>query len=98
MGGAERAVLEFHSQTANIANMLLEQFRELYGEELTQGDMDDSQKAIDERYMHSFFCMIAEIYGKFEKEVHNFCNYAKKLVYTNVLHNNYMYKNLVEII
>lgn len=50
MGGAERAVLEFHGQTANIANMLLEQFRELYGEELTKGEMDDSQKAIDERY------------------------------------------------
>ena len=54
VGGAERAVLEFHGQTANIANMLLEQFREVYGEELTQGDMDDSQKAIDERYANFF--------------------------------------------
>ena len=54
VGGAERAVLEFHGQTANIANMLLEQFRELYGEELSKGDLDDSQKAIDERYMQGF--------------------------------------------
>ena len=47
MGGAERAVLEFHSQTANVANMLLGQFRELYGKELSKGDLDNSQKAID---------------------------------------------------
>ena len=50
VGGTERAVLEFHSQTANVANMLLEQFRELYGKELSKGDLDNSQKAIDERY------------------------------------------------
>ena len=53
VGGAERAVLEFHGQTANIANMLLEQFRELYDEQLSKGELDDSQKAIDERYMHT---------------------------------------------
>ena len=47
MGGAERAVLEFHSQTANVANVLLGQFRELYGKELSKGDLDNSQKAID---------------------------------------------------
>ena len=51
VGGAERAVLEFHSQTANIASMLLDQFRELYGKDLSEdGALDDSQKAIDERY------------------------------------------------
>ena len=50
VGGVERAVLEFHNQTANISNMLLDQFRELYGEELSEGGMDDSQKAVDERY------------------------------------------------
>ena len=57
VGGVERAVLEFHSQTANISNMLLDQFRELYGEELSE--MDNSQKAIDERYYkHSYIvCM-----------------------------------------
>ena len=43
-------MLEFHGQTANIANMLLDQFRELYGEELSSGCLDDSQKAADERY------------------------------------------------
>ena len=28
--GAERAVLDFHTQTANISNILLEQFRQVY--------------------------------------------------------------------
>ena len=50
VGGAERAVLEFHNQTANIANMLLDEFRELSGEELSNDHLDDSQKAVDERY------------------------------------------------
>ena len=50
VGGAEKAVLEFHNQTSNIANMLLDQFRELYGEELSSvNQLDDSQKAVDER-------------------------------------------------
>ena len=50
VGGAERAVLEFHSQTANIANMLLDQFRELYSKDLSEdGALDGSQKAVDER-------------------------------------------------
>ena len=43
MGGAERAVLEFHRQTVNVAYMLLEQ---IYGKELSKGDLDNSQKAI----------------------------------------------------
>ena len=46
MGGAARVVLEFHSQTANVAYMLLEQFRELYGKKLSKADLDNSRKPL----------------------------------------------------
>eukprot|EP00731_Ephydatia_muelleri_P033352 Em0028g27a len=49
VGGADKAIQEFHDQTANIADLLLQEYRDLFGEELTNGKWSNNKEAADNR-------------------------------------------------
>ncbi|XP_070577266.1 cilia- and flagella-associated protein 70-like isoform X4 [Ptychodera flava] len=47
--GAERAVEDFHSQVASVGNLVLEEFRSLFADQLIQGDLPSGSEPSDER-------------------------------------------------
>ncbi|XP_077996402.1 cilia- and flagella-associated protein 70-like isoform X2 [Glandiceps talaboti] len=47
--GAERAVEDFHHQVASVGNLVLEEFRGLFADQLIQGDLPGGTESSDER-------------------------------------------------
>ncbi|XP_066280246.1 cilia- and flagella-associated protein 70-like isoform X5 [Branchiostoma lanceolatum] len=47
--GAQRAVEDFHTQVAGVANLLLDEFRELFGEEFIPGQETPDPRKLEER-------------------------------------------------
>eukprot|EP00058_Branchiostoma_floridae_P027859 XP_002613350.1 hypothetical protein BRAFLDRAFT_118737 [Branchiostoma floridae] len=47
--GAQRAVEDFHTQVAGVANLLLDEFRELFGEEFIPGQETPDPRRMEER-------------------------------------------------
>lgn len=48
-GGSKKAVEDFHTQLTTVANSLLEEFRQMYGDDLMKGDLPQSNDAMDQR-------------------------------------------------
>lgn len=48
-GGSKKAVEDFHAQLTTVANSLLEEFRQMYGEDLMKGNLPQSNDAMDQR-------------------------------------------------
>ena len=63
VGGVERAMMDYQQQTAKIANVLLQEFRELYGEDLKEGRMGGSQAAVNDRYRLARACTVYNEYS-----------------------------------
>ncbi|XP_064621218.1 cilia- and flagella-associated protein 70-like isoform X2 [Lineus longissimus] len=53
--GAQKSVEEYHSQIGSVASLVLDEFRDLYGEELRQGDMSQDAKAMEARRQKLIF-------------------------------------------
>ncbi|XP_015774260.1 PREDICTED: cilia- and flagella-associated protein 70-like [Acropora digitifera] len=48
-GGSKKAVEDFHTQLTTVANSLLEEFRQMYGDDLMKGNLPLSSDAMDQR-------------------------------------------------
>ncbi|XP_068751299.1 cilia- and flagella-associated protein 70-like [Montipora capricornis] len=48
-GGSKKAVEDFHTQLTTVANSLLEEFRQMYGDDLMKGNLPQSNDAMDQR-------------------------------------------------
>ncbi|XP_074628391.1 cilia- and flagella-associated protein 70-like isoform X2 [Acropora palmata] len=48
-GGSKKAVEDFHTQLTTVANSLLEEFRQMYGDDLMKGNLPLSNDAMDQR-------------------------------------------------
>lgn len=48
-GGSKKAVEDFHGQLTTVANSLLEEFRQMYGDDLLKGSLPQSNDAMDQR-------------------------------------------------
>ncbi|XP_022809680.1 cilia- and flagella-associated protein 70-like [Stylophora pistillata] len=48
-GGSKKAVEDFHGQLTAVANSLLEEFRQMYGDDLLKGSLPQSNDAMDQR-------------------------------------------------
>ena len=56
-------MMDYQQQTAKIANILLQEFRELYGEDLKEGRMGGSQAAVNDRYTLARACTVYNEYS-----------------------------------
>ncbi|XP_075258930.1 cilia- and flagella-associated protein 70-like isoform X3 [Convolutriloba macropyga] len=48
--GADKAVDDFHSQVVNVVNLILEQYRDLFAEEISNGSREQSAEGMKQRY------------------------------------------------
>ncbi|XP_074658992.1 cilia- and flagella-associated protein 70-like isoform X2 [Tubulanus polymorphus] len=47
--GAQKSVEEYHNQVASVAGLILDEFRELFGEQFAKGEMVQSHEAMEKR-------------------------------------------------